>query len=116
MVRRLRPCMTTTTPPGNNARVSCRQHRETLGIVGAARYLHLDPLALVQLQLILEDLLVEGVLQVLVGEIDQQLLELVAVLEVFEAFSATCQEKGGQEPKSSRPEGGGRGEGHELLR
>ena len=35
------------TSPGNNARGSRRQHRETFRVVGAARNLHLDPLALV---------------------------------------------------------------------
>lgn len=71
--------------PGDDALGPSRQQLEARGVVGTAGYHHVDPLVLVQLELVAEDLLVEGVLQALVGEVDQELLELVAVLEVLEA-------------------------------
>lgn len=62
-----------------------REHFQTLGVVRTRGHDDLDPLFLIQLELVVEDLLVEGILEALVGEVDQQLLELVFLVEILEA-------------------------------
>lgn len=73
--------------PGDDSLGSVREHLEAFRVVGACGHRDADALLLVQLELVVEDLLVECVLQALVGEIDQQLLELVLRVEVFESYA-----------------------------
>lgn len=72
--------------PGNDALRFAGEQLEALRVVRAAGHCDADPFLLVEPELVAEDLLVERVLKALVREIDQKLLELVAVLEVFETF------------------------------
>lgn len=73
--------------PGYDAPGPAREQLEALRVVRAGGHDHVDPFFLVKLELVVEDLFVEGILQALVGKIDQQLLELVLSVEVLE----TCQ-------------------------
>ena len=69
--------------PRDDALGLAGEHLKALRIVRARGHNDVDPLLLVQLDLVVEHLLVESVLQALVGEVDQQLLELVLRVEVL---------------------------------